>query len=304
MGAKCCTDRKAGDKTEGFDQAAVPKLSGADGADGSREKRQTHMNAFSPDKKRTISIGYHSKGDDAEKFDKAFETGDLKGFVALLSSNQSIEEFEENMHPWAADPKTVGALAGTQLAILASVSVKDNPAIKKDICEAGALGPLVDFLKSDQVDRVQTSAVALSFLSADCPSNALELYRLKVLPLLMPHLKSSTGGMRAAAATTVRNMCIESADCKKEFIELGGIEAIVAQLTFDPDPALTHADVCLENVLNIQDIVEDENGDPIKEYTDMAVRAGAVPALRKLTTDEDKEVRECAAELLEVLEKA
>ena len=31
-----------------------------------------------------------------------------------------IEKLEERMHPWAADPETIGALAATQLAIFAS----------------------------------------------------------------------------------------------------------------------------------------------------------------------------------------
>ena len=30
------------------------------------------------------------------------------------------------MHPWAADPRTVGALAGTQLAIMSSLSSTDD----------------------------------------------------------------------------------------------------------------------------------------------------------------------------------
>eukprot|EP00971_Amphidinium_carterae_P086751 1716712-Amphidinium_carterae.1 len=77
-----------------------------------------------------------SKGDDADKFDKAFEQNDLKAFVALLASNEVIESFEERMHPWAEDPRTVGALAGTQLAILASVGSQTNPTVKDEIREA------------------------------------------------------------------------------------------------------------------------------------------------------------------------
>lgn len=41
----------------------------------------------------------------------------------------------------------------------------------QDIRNAGAITPLVEFLKSDQTDRVQTAVVALSFLTADCKEN-------------------------------------------------------------------------------------------------------------------------------------
>ena len=58
----------------------------------------------------------------------------LQAFVELLSSQQAIESFDERMHPWAEDPKTVGALAGTQLAILASAAeqAEGNKQIKHD----------------------------------------------------------------------------------------------------------------------------------------------------------------------------
>merc|ERR1719313_951976 len=169
--------------------------------DPNKDKERKSVAAYGGDKKRGISIGYHSRGDDAEKFDKAFETNDLKAFVALLESKQIIESFDERMHPWAEDPKTVGALAGTQLAILASVAEKDNPRVKDDIREAGALPPLVEFLRSEEQDRVQTAVVALSFLTAECPPNAVAAYKAGAMPLLLKHLDSSVAGMRAAAAT-------------------------------------------------------------------------------------------------------
>ena len=203
MGQKCCSERK----TEGTSK---------DSKTGDLGASRKSVAGGSYDKKRAISIGYHSKGDDSEKFDKAFETNDLKAwrgrdsvcfcsvclifkkgweacqtrgswgpemvfwsslflillyesivwhgcswmlhgincfnshfvtaenctvllsflqaFVELLSSQQAIESFDERMHPWAEDPKTVGALAGTQLAILASAAeqAEGNKQIKHD----------------------------------------------------------------------------------------------------------------------------------------------------------------------------
>ena len=47
-------------------------------------------------------------------FEVAFEQRDLSAFVKLMGSTQRIENFEERMHPWAKDPATVGALAGSR----------------------------------------------------------------------------------------------------------------------------------------------------------------------------------------------
>jgi len=293
MGARCCSERK--------DPALAGGKDGG-GSDSKSMKERKSVNAYG-DKKRAISIGYHSRGDDAAKFDKAFETNDLKAFVSLLASQQVIESFEERMHPWAEDPKTVGALAGTQLAILASVAEKDNPRVKDDIREAGAIQPLVEFLRSDQTDRVQTAVVALSFLTAECPQNAIAAYKAGAMQLLLKHLDSKVAGMRAAAATTLRNICMESEEYRRKFAELDGIKGLVAQLNTSPDPSLNHADVQLEAVLNLQDLIEDEGGSVIEEYAKHAIKAGAEDKLRKLMKADDEEVRSSAEEVLGSLQR-
>lgn len=288
MGGKCCSDRhKAKDGGPG----GAPK-----------EQRKSTFNNYS-DKKggRAISIGYQSKGDDAEKFDKAFESNDLKAFVSLLKSTQPIESFEERMHPWAEDPKTVGALAGTQLAILASMAEQSDPTVKVKIREAGAIAPLVEFLRSEQEDRVQTAVVALSFLTADCEENTVQAYEAGALELLMKHVDSPVAGMRAATATTLRNICMAKDDYRTKFVALGGLKGLVDQLDMNPDPALNNADVQLEAVLNLQDLLEDEEGNTIDDYVKKAKEAGAEPKLRKMLENEDEEVRSSAQELLESL---
>lgn len=292
MGNKCCTDRK-----EPTPNATDSKL----GLAGASHRKS--VSGGYDTKKRALSIGYHSKGDDAEKFDKAFETNDLKAFVSLLSSQQPIEHFEEKMHPWAEDPKTVGALAGTQLAILASVAEKDNPEVKNDIRKAGAIPPLVDFLKSDQQDRVQTAVVALSFLTAECHENVVVAYEAGALQLLLKHIDSPVAGMRAAAATTLRNICMEKDEYRKVFAQSGGIKALVNQLSSPPDPSLNHADVQLEAVLNLQDMIETELGMVIPEYALEAKKAGAEAKLKELMRADDEEVRTSAEEVLQALQK-
>mmetsp|Transcript_74978 Transcript_74978/g.242445 ORF Transcript_74978/g.242445 Transcript_74978/m.242445 type:complete len:301 (+) Transcript_74978:68-970(+) len=294
MGGKCCTDRK----DLGGSKDAKPA-----GLAGSKEQRKSVYAGNAYDNRKAISIGYHSKGDDAEKFDKAFESENLKEFVELLKSTQPIESFEERMHPWAEDPRTVGALAGTQLAILASGAEKDDSRIKARIREAGAIPPLVDFLRSDQEDRVQTAVVALSFLTADCPENTIAAFEAGALELLMKHVDSPVAGMRAAAATTLRNICMENDEYRRKFVQLGGIAGLVGQLSTSPDPALNHADVQLEAVLNLQDLIEYEDGGVIEEYALEAVKAGAEAKLKALAQAEDEEVRGSAEEVLASLAK-
>lgn len=289
MGGKCCTDRK--EPVPGAKDRTTAQLAGVKGD-------RKSVNGTSYDSKRAKSIGYHSKGDDAEKFDRAYEQNDLKAFVALLSSQQPIDSFDERMHPWAEDPKTVGALAGTQLAILASTAEKDNPSVKAQIGEAGAVPPLVAFLESDQQDRVQTAVVALSFLTAECSANTIAAYEAGAVPLLLRHMDSQVAGMRAAAATTLRNISMEKDEYRKQFVQLGGIKALVGMLSVSPDPSLNHADVQLEAVLNLQDIIEHEEGEVIEEYALEAIKAGAEEKLKVLTHAEDDEVRNSAEEVL------
>mmetsp|Transcript_77084 Transcript_77084/g.160450 ORF Transcript_77084/g.160450 Transcript_77084/m.160450 type:complete len:304 (-) Transcript_77084:163-1074(-) len=299
MGGKCCTDRK---EPANRDKDGKP-VSVANAALGSKSDRKpSQAGAYDAGKKRALSIGYHSTDDDAYKFDKAFESNDLQAFVKLLSSNQPIESFEERMHPWAEDPKTVGALAGTQLAILASVAEKENPSVKVEIREAGGIPPLVEFLKSEHQDRVQTAVVALSFLTADCPENTIAIYEAGAMPELMKHLDSPVAGMRAAAATTLRNICMEGDKYRDEFVTLGGLKGLVNQLASAPDPALNYADVQLEAVLNIQDLIENDDGSLIEAYAKEAVKLGVREKLSVLMESEDEEVRSSAEEVMQALE--
>jgi hypothetical protein len=292
MGNKCCTDRK--------------EVAGGSGAAVLKQERKSLAGGYGA-KPRALSIGYQSKGDDAEKFDKAYETNDYKGLVELLSSTTKIEAFEEKMHPWADDPRTVGALAGTQLAIQASLADGDNPNVKEEICKAGAIPPLVKFLRSNESDRVHTAVVALSFLTADCSSSTVAAYEAGAVELLLKHLSSDLTGMRAAAATTLRNICMENDEYRDKFVNMGGLDSLVKQLDVGPssDPALPHADVQLEAILNLQDIIEDQDGNLIEKYAERARDAGAVRLLQLLLVNsDDEEVRASANEVLTLLGSA
>jgi len=257
--------------------------------------------------RRGVSIGYHSVGDDARKFDEAFDNNNLAGFVALLSSTQPIDSFEDRLHPWAEDPKTIGSLACTQLAILASVAEKEQgegQGIKNEIREAGAIPHLAEFLKSKQTDRVQAAMVTFSFLTTECPPNVVAAYEAGSMPLIVEHLDSPIVGMRAASATVLRDMFTERREYLDKFRELGGITRLVAQLSKPVDPSMSQADVQLEAVLNIQDLIENPNAMVPQVDEDIArevIRAGAEEPLRRLKQTGDQDLQASADELLEML---
>eukprot|EP00929_Paragymnodinium_shiwhaense_P089130 TRINITY_DN4935_c0_g3_i1.p1 TRINITY_DN4935_c0_g3~~TRINITY_DN4935_c0_g3_i1.p1 ORF type:complete len:287 (+),score=91.52 TRINITY_DN4935_c0_g3_i1:212-1072(+) len=245
---------------------------------------------------RPIATGEGAKGTDAEKFDIAVEKNDLASMVALLDSSQSIQ-CSEQMHPWAENPRTVGALAGTRLAMLAQGSQKEA------IREANAIPKLVKFLKSSDTDRMQTAVVALSFLTTDCPKNAMVAYEAGAMPLLLKNMDAEVAGMRAAAATTLRNICMENDEYRRKFVELGGLDGLVRQLGSTPDNTPNHADVQLEAVLNLQDMIEAEDGSLLRECAEMVMKAGAEEKLRRLLDTDDEELRSSVEEVMDSLAK-
>lgn len=242
---------------------------------------------------------------DIDRLETAISVGDVPTFVELLSSNQSIEKLKDRIHPWAADPKTVGALAATQLAILASTDQENDddgpPAphlMRKSIGRAGGIPPLVGFLKSDEEDRVHTGIVALNFLLAECTENAVLAHAEGAIPVMMTLLESPLVGMRAAASTCLRNLFLAREEFRTEFVALDGVQKMVDQLISDKDPALNHSDVQLEAMLNFQDLLEDLSGEMIEEYAVKAVACGALDKLKILQEDaEDDEVKAVAMEV-------
>merc|ERR1719291_424740 len=126
------------------------------------------------------------------------------------------------MHQWVENPRTVGTLALTQVAIAGT----QDPSAKLKIHESGAIPKLVNFMRlNESDDRVQTAVVALSFLTFDCSQNTKAAYEAGAMELLLQHLESPTPGMRAAAATTLRNICMDSAPRITSFVEMGGLKS-------------------------------------------------------------------------------
>jgi len=304
MGNRCCTDRKPATRAnDGQLKAWGDNLA----RDASEEVHRKHnpptksIVAFD-NQKQIRSTWFLAQSDDADKFDRAFEANDIAGLVALLPSRQPIEGVEEKMHPWAQDPQTVGALAGTQLSVMAHFAVEEeDPQMKINIGKAGAIVPLVDFLRSGEDNRVQTAVVAFSHLLTDCPSNVQAAYEAGAMELLTEQLEAPVAGMRCAAATAMRDIFVESVGYRRHFVQLGGVTALVKQLSGMPDSEQWTTNHQYEALLNLRDLLHDDAGNLIRDYALEAMAVGVEERLQVTMQTDDEEVRKAASEMLQSL---
>lgn len=231
-----------------------------------------------------LRIVYISTGSDAERFDAAFQTNDLAVMVDLMDSKQAVDALLEPKHPWAEDPRSVGALSAMQLAMLASMVGEDDSSVREDIGRAGAIPPLVRLLLSQEADAMQAAVVALKYLTEESGPNATSAFEAGALPALIQLLKHPVAGLRGAAASCLRNMCVESEECHEHLASLGGIQVLVGQLDCSElDVKKDHDhDLLLEAVWNLEDLIVHQDGHPLDRFCHLAVEAGAVEKLQKL----------------------
>ncbi|KAK6588489.1 ARM repeats containing [Cryptosporidium xiaoi] len=235
--------------------------------------------------------------DDITRFDLAYDKNDIEEFVKLLSSTQPIDKLDEPMHPWAADPKTVGALAATQLAILAARD--SQPELKDVIRKKGGIQGLLELLKSKEEDRIDGAVVALSFLSVNNAECCSTMFECGVLPYLVKCMSSEIDGLRAASAQTARNIFILGISQRKEFMRLGGIQILVNLLT-PPNKDVDKPEswyTPLEAIYHIEDLIIDQN-EELLEYTRAVRKCGVVDKLKVLTKSSNRDVSEAAEILL------
>ncbi|KAF7456244.1 ARM repeats containing protein [Cryptosporidium felis] len=235
--------------------------------------------------------------DDISRFDLAYDKNDIREFVNLLSSTQPIDKLDEPMHPWAADPKTVGALAATQLAILAARD--SQPELKDEIRKNGGIRGLLELLKSKEEDRIDGAIVALSFLSVNNAECCTAMFECGVLPYLVKCMSSEIDGLRAASAQTARNIFILGLNQRKEFMRLGGVTVLVNLLT-PPSKDIDKPEswyTPLEAIYHIEDLIIDQN-EELLEYTRAIRKCGAVEKLQVLAKSKNRDVSEAAEILL------
>eukprot|EP00914_Ancora_sagittata_P007139 GHVO01014153.1.p1 GENE.GHVO01014153.1~~GHVO01014153.1.p1 ORF type:complete len:241 (+),score=39.62 GHVO01014153.1:208-930(+) len=191
-----------------------------------------------------------AKMDDLEKFDKAYDENDVESIISLLKSRHQISDLPHRLHPWASQPRTVGALAATQLAIIASehdASTGPGQQVLSDLRNKGCIPILCEMLTDKDESVGHAALVALSFLSVENPRNCIEMQKNKIFARLVPHLMGTQDGQRAAAALICRNVFILDQTYRAEFISTGGALAMMQMLTpvtDRADPGLTRAEVC------------------------------------------------------------
>ncbi|CDR95552.1 hypothetical protein, conserved [Babesia bigemina] len=231
-------------------------------------------------------LGLEESECDIERFDLAFENGDINEFVALCGSTQPIDKFEGRLHPWAANPTTIGALAATQLAIFASL--EQHPEFKDAIREASGIPILVEMLRSNEVDRFHVAVVALSFLSAGNIDNCVEMFNAGALKDLIQGMKSDIDGVRAACAQICRNIYQLGWSCQV-FVKLGGLVNLVRFLSPCDD---TDEELCLtqlEAIYHIEDFIMD-GVEELPEFVSIVKVSGAREKLKLLEKSSNKEL--------------
>ncbi|CRG98943.1 armadillo-domain containing rhoptry protein, putative [Plasmodium relictum] len=254
------------------------------------------LHEFGKEGSKTLRKLLSFTSNDILRFDKAYDENDVQEFVNLCSSTCEIEKLEDRMHPWAADPKTIGALSATQLAILAS---KENePHYKDAIREADGIPVLINLLKSHELDRIHASVVALSFLSVDNVKNCICMFENGALPYLISGMKSNIDGMKAACAQTCRNIFVLDKKYKKEFLKLGGIAQLVNLLELssnydDSQPLYTQ----LEAIYHLEDFILND-GDEIPEFLEAVKNSNAINNLKNLQQCPEQDLAEASNVLL------
>ncbi|EUR78650.1 hypothetical protein PFBG_00745 [Plasmodium falciparum 7G8] len=220
----------------------------------------------------------------------------IEGSKTIRKLLSFTKKLEDRMHPWAADPKTIGALSATQLAILAS---KENePHYKDAIREANGIAVFINLLKSHELDRVHAAVVALSFLSVDNVKNCICMFESGALPYLISGMKSNIDGMKAACAQTCRNIFVLDKKYKKEFLKLGGITQLVNLLELpsnydDSQPLYTQ----LEAIYHLEDFILND-GDEIPEFLEAVKNSNSIKNLKTLQQCPEQDLAEASNVLL------
>ncbi|CAD7956620.1 unnamed protein product [Amoebophrya sp. A25] len=283
-----------------------------------RDTQESTKNSDAPPKKKDSMVFHSEGGDDAEAFDRAFRANDIPKLVKLMDSDERIET-DEQMHQWATNPRSIGALAGTQIAIKAAVTQESatplqpfDPDMKDKVRKAaGAIPKLVKYLKSSEEDRIHTAVVALSFLCIENPLNAKAADDAGAIQPLVPLMLSPIEGLACAAASVIRNIILEDEAAKEKFVEARGVEGFVKLVELpkgykqlDPDDTQRMLDLKLEALLTICEFLEDHTADRkiVPKYARLVREQGIETKLKDLYQFGDQELEDVADDIARSLE--
>eukprot|EP00919_Chromeraceae_sp_WS-2016_P010631 GHVR01024817.1.p1 GENE.GHVR01024817.1~~GHVR01024817.1.p1 ORF type:complete len:261 (+),score=71.58 GHVR01024817.1:108-890(+) len=208
---------------------------------------------------KAYSSAGNTAGDDCEKINSAFMSNDIKEIIILLDSNQPVDALEDPLHKWAEQPKTVGAMAATQLAFLANVDNRSSTKTNKDeIIKQGGIEALVTYLDSTEQDRYEIAVVALSFLSLESDKIFQDkLLYLNIISQLSQLFRSEKQNMRNAVGCTIRNLYVLNEESRRYFIEDGPLKDFLDLLKLsDTEGSI---DMIFEALFNVDDLITVNN---------------------------------------------
>ncbi|CAG9321754.1 unnamed protein product [Blepharisma stoltei] len=208
---------------------------------------------------RVTSVDSRKVNEELEEFYNARASVDINKLAKLLSS-ETVFTLDEGvlLHPWAENPRTIGALTAMQIGIFAS----DNDILKDSKFNEGMLSSrvlelLLNFAASLERYKFEASILTLSYLSKNNPDIAEALIKRNALPIFIRHMRDGKEGLRSTAALCCRNLYVGRQNMQKLFVREGGCSLLVHLLKSDDSSTV------FETILNILDLILD-NEDTIQ----------------------------------------
>jgi hypothetical protein len=159
------------------------------------------------------------------------------------------------LHTWADNPKTIGALAASQIGIFASeVESYSAPCFIEDIIQHGAVEKLLNFANSLERDKFEAAVLALSFLTENCKLHIAvdiveRILKKNAMNSIVRHMHDTKEGLRSTASICCRNLYLGRPVVQRQFMNLGG-GYLLMQLLGSSD-----ATIVFETVLNLLDLI-------------------------------------------------
>ncbi|KAF4663255.1 hypothetical protein FOZ61_000749 [Perkinsus olseni] len=250
-------------------------------------------------KAKSVLEQYGLASTDYHTFVVASQNRDYEQLVELLSSLEPyrMPEDSDAHHAWADNPRTIGVIAGTRLAIAAYSEGEDVAQEAKDrVRRAGGIATLVDFVRSPEStkDRVDCGLVALSYLAIDCPANCLDMYRHGLFPLLFPFMDNQVEGVRSTAFSLASNIYRLSPRYRYEFVDRGGIPLIIRHIRGTPNSIDSDWDA----VEALQDLVTADSGEVDEKLATAIIQErGAVRRIQALKKSPERDLSLAAGRL-------
>jgi len=121
------------------------------------------------------------------------------------------------------------------------------------------------------------------------------------MPILVEQLNSPVSilGLRICVSVILRNIFVTDMKMRRCFADMGGVQSLVDLLW---DSSSSDEDNCLQLLLDLLDMIEDDSGMAIAEYAMQAIDAGVYQELMALQEfSPSRELKETAKELCSAL---